>query len=1220
MTATALLYRFRIAAYGADTIGNPADITLDLDDLLDPPIAYSPMLDPLDAVAESRPFQVNVLDDAGALTTAMVSSGRWQMVNRLCDVQFSDDAGSSWNSYGTGRINSIIQTGPRRYRIEAIDEAALCRHSHGSFGNADTTQLWPYGLRYPWRGFAAARAGQGTRIETVDTNLYRIKCTIIDAAQPFEYRVLDRAIRWVEEDMKEDTDLSSPAAGNFNDLRLNYDGTDYEVVTFGDLDSEDLLESLRAARFIVGVETFPLYCTVYSTSLPPASGDVFLHAPTAPPSEDLPLHIGVEDGSHRFGTADGWVNPVTLTKAIWDEHGISYDSTAMSALESDDDIPLVALDITAPPDDVEAWSAEHLWAPNMLIAVRNSEGKRKLVKARLPQDVDPTSLNTLDNTNARAGTWRLVGREMINKLTWKYKRYRYRPLTPLVYEGEYTGRDDPDMRIDGMIVEEITKTPDYGVSSDLEAGFVHEHEHEFSWYGATGFINLEGWFANLLKILWAGRGSLFDDVTRRMSKELLDIYQDGPVRGMIEVGRTTMESTGLEEGDLVVLDCGSLKIPNPATGDHTGSRLVRILGITTNPAYSDLEYLDLGPSQQPLASPTVVISQPTLGEIDVAISNIPAGATAIVEVVYTDSASTPSTWVQRRTIDNDGTLTFTGAPGEGWAHARAMSVAPNRIRSAWATDSFQLGTQPQVRDLRIEIDAAGTPTVYGTPNGVTAGLRLKWGFFGLDEADNFTSGPSDYDATDFATDGIELTGTTLTNGPLTVEVEPWTGFSGGSVTGTAGPAKRVSVGVAAGSRPQIFVTVTEVVASTVSGGTVDLDSDEYGLDTIVDPYKRYDIQVDVEDPSGLGGTLYIYTNPDGLASTLPPLDGSDPAGSGFDDSVVSTTTPVPFGTGDSDALAFVLSPMFRRKEMGFLWVSDSGRRDVHVLAIGDDRGDRKIAGEWLRQFLADEFGLDLTYGGGHRGMTLEEFEAEWLAGFLDERVLTPALIASTDGLTTLMDGEGRTIENLVIESTVTDDGARAINLFLAKSGGAGSPDDLDEVSDGGTFRKVVSIDANGRITAGSIKSGVVQATHLEVGIIIGSDAFFDGEVRAGAIVAATTFTAAGATFEGDVEIEAGSGNTVARIRTSGGAGQGAFQVLDGGSFGGELRAIGSNEVLVGGASSDVYIAEGGNGLQFFALSGAVGKQSVSGSTGGNAALQNLLTALANYNLITDNTT
>lgn len=466
------------------------------------------------------------------------------------------------------------------------------------------------------------------------------------------------------------------------------------------------------------------------------------------------------------------------------------------------------------------------------------------------------------------------------------------------------------------------------------------------------------------------------------------------------------------------------------------------------------------------------------------------------------------------------------------------------------------------------------------------------------------------------TDTLILIGP-LTDG-VTYDIEVYAvntvGIRSTALTGSIAAATKAS------SRPTIEVTLVEVVAGTLTG-SVDLDAEDYGDDIILDPYLRYDIQIDVDDPSAEGGTLYIYTNPDGTASKVPPLDGSDPESpANYDSKVVKASTPITITKADSDDLGFVLAPMFRRKEIGFLWLSDSGRRDVHVLSFGRDAGDRTIRGDWLRRFLHDEFGLDLTYGGSHRGLTLGEFEAEWLAGFLDERVLTPALIASTDGLTTLMDGEGRTIENLVIESTVTDDGARAINLFLAKSGGAGSPDDLDEVSDGGTFRKVVSIDANGRITAGSIKSGVVQATHLEVGIIIGSDAFFDGEVRAGAIVAATTFTAAGATFEGDVEIEAGSGNTVARIRTSGGAGQGAFQVLDGGSFGGELRAIGSNEVLVGGASSDVYIAEGGNGLQFFALSGAVGKQSVSGSTGGNAALQNLLTALANYNLITDNTT
>lgn len=56
------------------------------------------------------------------------------------------------------------------------------------------------------------------------------------------------------------------------------------------------------------------------------------------------------------------------------------------------------------------------------------------------------------------------------------------------------------------------------------------------------------------------------------------------------------------------------------------------------------------------------------------------------------------------------------------------------------------------------------------------------------------------------------------------------------------------------------------------------------------------------------------------------------------------------------------------------------------------------------------------------------------------------------------------------------------------------------------------------------------------------------------------------------------------------------------------------------STSAAYLAGSSGSLQFFGTTGAVSKQTVTGSRGGNAALASLLTALANYGLVTDSST
>jgi hypothetical protein len=69
-----------------------------------------------------------------------------------------------------------------------------------------------------------------------------------------------------------------------------------------------------------------------------------------------------------------------------------------------------------------------------------------------------------------------------------------------------------------------------------------------------------------------------------------------------------------------------------------------------------------------------------------------------------------------------------------------------------------------------------------------------------------------------------------------------------------------------------------------------------------------------------------------------------------------------------------------------------------------------------------------------------------------------------------------------------------------------------------------------------------------------------------------------------------------------------------------LQLASDNNLYVGFGAPGVSIGKVGGLLSFFGVSPAYPKISVTGSRGGNAALASLITALANYGLLTDLTT
>jgi hypothetical protein len=778
--------------------------TLDLQDIESiPPVTYATVTKVGSGRSMLRPFTVPCIDRAGTFTTLISAGGRFRALGLRFVILYRDWTGDEegeeepdWVELGGGVVSDAREgDGPGLYQVEVSSEAWVAMASDaGLFGAADTTQFWPEGRRYPWRGLPAAFTAAGSRI-AASGNLYRIRIVAGGAGKTLGRAITEALVRWVEGDQVDDPKWGEAVAGgNFEHLRLHYAGTDYPVVTFSDPTLQgDLLTSLRDPEvFSADSEsgTVTVHAWIYSASEPPSSGAAYLWAPGAEPSRDLPLHLGVDHGSHDWGVSGGWMHPATIARRVWDQLGVQYDDDAVTALEADASFPSLAPVVFGPVANAEAWLASEILGPLDIMALQDFRGRRLLVDMRLPQDVDPDELTVLDASNARNHRWSLEGSELYNAI-----QYRYLKTVPRAGAGaEYS------VYIEGLGVTR----PGTGRAQFALDGVAYEEEDYPEVLGDTiarvgrrvltrnlfGALEPVAALNRKVGLVWDGRGALFAGAVAAASRDALDVYQDGAWRGSVDPLGSVAKT--LQEGDLVVLDVGSFKGPNPASGDRTGLRIVRIITLTRHPAHGEIEYLDLGPRLAPLATPTVTLAQAADGSITATVSDLPSGAKGTVEVGFSSSSTPPEQWpVRGAGLANSEAVTVQDPPGTGWVHARIRATAPGRTRSAWGADSLELASVPRVRNLRVEYDEDGVPWVFGEPNSVAAGVRMRIDVHAVeDDAD--PGDPEDYAAGDLTT-GIELDDVTVPPGSwLTAEVEPFPTFSGGEASGTAGPRARAS--------------------------------------------------------------------------------------------------------------------------------------------------------------------------------------------------------------------------------------------------------------------------------------------------------------------------------------------------------------------------------------------------------------------------------------------
>lgn len=717
MAGGQIKWRFRV--YETDESTVSFDITNS--QLTDPPTIPTPRAKPLEGRVESASFQVKVGDFSDFLSSKLAdSNNRQQLQGRLVEAQM--DKGSGFSKVWTGRWAGASESdGPGEYTVRFSDEHWRGRQAE-IFRTQDTTQVYPnqpHGLKNAWGRhpnprFVGTSFWSGNdvlaHVETVGTNTVILRLGGKAGANYNEGwnpdRVSNEVVDWIRDDQLSEAENADSSSGNFDHLRCAVtespsDG-DYPIINF----SKKLPSSAGASGRLLGPlddedPTWPTYVRLAWSTNQPAQDSlvrVSFHADGAATSDTLPLHIGGEDGK----------DPIQLAKDKYDAEGIRYDSDVFSTYDSSTNpdglighplIPNMWWRITE-PKKLGPWLEENVYKPLGLVPYLNDDGEIAPRFATLPLNEDPSTLTTVDASNVATDghpTWNHHGTKAVTAVKAKYRAAR---------------------------------PADHKQSSSFAADLIEVNEEELDPIDHDRVSNV-GRRVHTLDYSGLWSKDQTERLHKQFAREILDRYGDGPVDGQFK-GLDALDS--VSRGDLIKIDLDTF--PNAtATGGRGGIRLVQVVGKTQTPAGPDFEFLDAGPNDQALSTPSVSISKNTSRSkeaVDVTISSIDSDATRWTLQLKVGS----DPW---ETYDENpaGTTSVTiyNLPSGTTIQARAMVTAPLRIRSDWATaasatlDGFTAPSSPSAsvdgRSITLswtngEDDAPVMPVVMEGTSGTPA--------------------------------------------------------------------------------------------------------------------------------------------------------------------------------------------------------------------------------------------------------------------------------------------------------------------------------------------------------------------------------------------------------------------------------------------------------------------------------------------------------------------
>lgn len=430
--------------------------------------------------------------------------------------------------------------------------------------------------------------------------------------------------------------------------------------------------------------------------------------------------------------------------------------------------------VSEPTSDLLGYLEKHWYQPRGAAPTLNSDGQLAPRRHVLP--APDAVLPVIDDSVCEASSdWSHPDANVINRVDFHYYRDvgRGRAGDPL---GERT-------RGDGAEAVKVTV-------SAVEPDAAHPSLDRFGPKPLT--ITTELFRSLTLAADGAASGEATSETGHLLGKErgleALDRFLFGAQTFTAPCVRTAAVAA-LQQGEWVELRCSWL--PDYFTQMRGSARIAQVVGIRdTDPVRRELRLLDGGDALAPLAAPTLgVATADAAGVVTIPVTAVSPGADeALVDFAVTaPGAGAPAAgaWLPAGRAAGGGSVSTPPQPAGVRVWYRGYSAAPGRRRSApTAPQSVLTPSTARILSLRVEVaDETGAAVVRWSANGAAGGVRIYYAVHNPGSETPLLTAYVDH----LASNG----GATLpvTAGPaqvVSVEGEPWTGWTGVAVNGAAG--------------------------------------------------------------------------------------------------------------------------------------------------------------------------------------------------------------------------------------------------------------------------------------------------------------------------------------------------------------------------------------------------------------------------------------------------
>lgn len=754
------------------------------------------------------------VDNAHRWVTAFTgdTKGRGRMLGRKVFVEESLDGGATWTAYFTGRITDFRLRGRLAFELtvrdllEELKTPVFVGRPHASIAYAQRPPVLPNGILehfgtapvvaplagtikalgnfqdrpadhliwrdlvisgLPWLlGGDVARAMATQRVYEISQRVGTIRMNLVQLAS-FPYAPDVRVVLTRTDTGETGEFLLREPTGDLNHSRSEMRWFDYKDV------KED---SGTTHHFVykLGIQAVPADDPKYMP-LPPFDTPVtFYLRDDAPLSEVSPILIDdvhpvqlwkdLLDG--KFGRLDSDGEPVRT---------FPYDAVAFAALIADASIPTgrFILDEEATLSD---WINKYICQPYNLAFRLNGAGQVVPIDMRRPSALpDVPTLTDDDLVAGEAPSWAHSDQDAATRIY--FTRYR-----DIVIPPEDLRRDTAEFPPVSALIRSLDEpyiVPDLEAEEDIG-----EEKVEID---GISFRVMEG---ELME--GHDRGEWVENQIDSLVEELQGPYGRGAMALRAKFRRTA-NTKDCEPGSFCLVD---LSVPpNAASNLRGGPRLMRCIERSESGLTIELAFVDEGPNSIAVAP---ALGAPSLNtEDDSARATLPvtlnaAGDAAVVRVALTDAteavapAADDPRWLRRDRLTATGSSILEVPWGKRvWfaASSQPGSDAALELPSPWVTAGpLDVPIRAQVRSLDVTLDSSGAGTVAAEVNDDAGGLRLYYQVH-----DSLVEpAPVDFIDVDATRGPWALPGTVAPGQALTVIAEPWTGWDGAAVTGSAG--------------------------------------------------------------------------------------------------------------------------------------------------------------------------------------------------------------------------------------------------------------------------------------------------------------------------------------------------------------------------------------------------------------------------------------------------